>query len=394
MRGVAAMTQVASLIDEIETALATGTRRHRHDVLMQVTDLFMTGSNHYSDEQVMLFGEIFMLLTAEMEEKARARLSNRLATVSNAPRKVIVSLAFDDSIAVAAPVLKSSPQLSDDDLIANARTRSQDHLHAIAQRSSLSEAVTDVLVDHGDRRVVVTVTKNSGARFSDAGFGKLVERARGDDGLARHVGMRPDIPREHFLKLLASASARVRAKLEAANPQAAKTIREAVSAVASDISREVRENSREHAKAKFNAVRRYRSSELTESHVHAPAREQDFEKTVVAFALYGRFPVDLVERALVDDDPDLVLILAKAAGCTRTTARAIVLLPAAKRQLSPDDLEEALARFDRLRPATARRLVKFYEKRSKKLGAEPKVVIKAAMRTEQLGAHSALARSA
>jgi uncharacterized protein (DUF2336 family) len=324
-----------------------------------------------------------------MEEKARARLSQRLATLGNAPRKVIVSLAFDQSIAVAAPVLKSSPQLDDHDLIENARTRSQAHLHAIAQRASLSEAVTDALIDHGDRRVVVTVARNSGARFSDAGFGKLVDRARGDDKLTRHVGLRPDIPRAHFLKLLSSASASVRAKLQSANPRAAKAIHEAVSAVASDISREVREHSREHAKAKFNAVRRYRSSELGEAHVHAPAREQDFERTVVALALYGRFPVDLVERALVDDDPDLILILAKAAGCTRTTAKAILQLPAANRGLSPQDVEDALGRFDRLRPATAQRLVKFYEKRWKKIAAEPKSPARTETRAEPAEARAA-----
>jgi Uncharacterised protein conserved in bacteria (DUF2336) len=87
----------------------------------------------------------------------------------------------------------------------------------------------------------------------------------------------------------------------------------------------------------------------------------------VALALFGRFPIDLVERALVDDDPDLVMILTKAAGCTRTTARAILQLPAANRSLSNQELDDALARFDRLKPANARRLVRFYQKRFKQL---------------------------
>ena len=65
----------------------------------------------------------------------------------------------------------------------------------------MSAAVTDVLVERGDLRVVRAVTENDGARFSDAGFGKLVARARIDDTLARDVGMRCDIPRYHFIKL-------------------------------------------------------------------------------------------------------------------------------------------------------------------------------------------------
>src|SRR5262245_34194206 len=82
------MLEATCLIDEIETALSTGTRGRRRDVLMQITDLFMTGSGHFSAEQVELFGEVFLALTAEMEEKARARLSQRLAGVGNAPRKL------------------------------------------------------------------------------------------------------------------------------------------------------------------------------------------------------------------------------------------------------------------------------------------------------------------
>jgi hypothetical protein len=41
-------------------------------------------------------------------------------------------------------------------------------------------------------------------------------------------------------------------------------------------------------------------------------------------------------------------------------------------------LEEALARFDRLRPANARRLVKFYQKRFKQLVDDPEAWAKEA----------------
>src|SRR5690606_16588299 len=163
-----------------------------------------------TDQQLALFDDVLLTLASSIETKARVKLSKRLASVSDAPIRLVRSLAFDDVIEVAAPVLKSSPRLSDEDLVETAKTKSQGHLHAITQRAQLSEAVTDVLVERGDRDVVHSVVKNSGARFSDHGFGKLVARARGDDTLARYVGARRDIPRHHFLKLLESASASVR----------------------------------------------------------------------------------------------------------------------------------------------------------------------------------------
>ncbi|MGE5164210.1 MAG: DUF2336 domain-containing protein [Sphingobacteriales bacterium] len=93
-------------------------------------------------------------LAADIEVKARAKLAHRLAEMKNAPPVLIRSLAFDDAIEVAEPVLIHSERLTDDDLVENATTKSQDHLFAIAQRLKLSEKVADVLVERGDDRVV------------------------------------------------------------------------------------------------------------------------------------------------------------------------------------------------------------------------------------------------
>src|SRR2546421_9317066 len=145
-------------------------------------------------------------LGAAIEAMARAKLSQRLAPVSNAPLCFIRMLAFDGDIEVARPVLTTSDRLDEADLGANASNKSQQHLAAIAERKSLSEAVTEVLVARGDRQVVQSVARNTGARFSDAGFRMLVKRSNGDDALAAQVGARHDIPRQHFLRLLQDAS--------------------------------------------------------------------------------------------------------------------------------------------------------------------------------------------
>jgi uncharacterized protein (DUF2336 family) len=176
--------RISCLIDELEDAIASGSPEKRLDSLWRVIDLFTDGAGRYSDEQIALFDGVILRLAAEIEAKARAKLARRLASVARAPVKVIRSLAFDDDTSVACPVLSRSERLEDADLIATAAAKSQDHLHAIAQRTSLSAAVTDVLVDRGDRQVVRSVAKNAGARFSVAGFGKLVARARGDETLA------------------------------------------------------------------------------------------------------------------------------------------------------------------------------------------------------------------
>ena len=352
-----------SVIDELISTVATGSAQDRLRIVQRVSDLFVAGSRGYSRQQIELFDDVLQRLATEIEVKVRAKLAHRLAGVSNAPPKLMRMLAFDDAIAVAEPVLMHSGQLSDSDLVENATTKTQDHLFAIAQRLKLSESVTDVLVERGDGRVVHTVVKNAGARFSLAGYEKLTTLARYDRKLALPLGRRSDIPRQCFLKLLEAASASVRAKLEAANPQAVAAVRGTIDDVATAMQRDVRKVS---GAARYAAYR-FKAQPVTEAHVHGPARAQEFEKTAYALAKLGGFSIDLVERALLDEGEGMILILAKAAGCSWSTVRELLVMYAAKRRMTPDDLTQAFERYKAVSRETASNIVKFHMRRLKLL---------------------------
>jgi uncharacterized protein (DUF2336 family) len=165
-----------SLIPELEGIVQRGSRAKRREVLQRITTLFLDGAGRYSDAHVDLFDDVFGLLIAEIESKARAELSQRLAPLENAPANVLRTLASDDDIAVAEPVLKLSPRLAETDLVDIASAKGQEHLRAISARRLLGEAVTDVLVRRGDREVARSVAGNRGARISENGFSNLVAR--------------------------------------------------------------------------------------------------------------------------------------------------------------------------------------------------------------------------
>jgi uncharacterized protein (DUF2336 family) len=202
-----------SLLDELIQSLEQGGPQERLRILRRLTDLFMAGARSFSGEQVAIFDDIFQELTADLETSARERLSHAMAKAGRAPRRLLRSLAFDDDIAVAGPVLVHSRDLSDEDLIENARSKSQAHLYAIAQRLELSEVVTDVLIERGDARVVRCVARSSRARISLPGYDRLIVRSREDRVLAVAVGERRDLPRQCYIKLIETASASVRARL-------------------------------------------------------------------------------------------------------------------------------------------------------------------------------------
>jgi uncharacterized protein (DUF2336 family) len=352
-----------SLIDELEYALAAGSNAERITMLSRVTDLFIEGANRYSEGQINLFDEVFAKLSSAIEAKTRAKLASRLAPVPNAPAGVIRMLAFDDDIEVARPVLAMSERLEEADLVANAKQKGQQHLAAIAERKSLSEAVTDVLVTRGDRNVVHSVAKNTGARFSDAGFRMLVKRATGDDAIATQVGARRDLPRHHFLRLLQEASATVRSRLTAENPDAGTAVETVLTEVVGGIRSETRKASTDYAAARERVEALQTAGRLGEKEIYGFARERRFEETAIALSLVSGMEIDVVERALLDPGHEIALILAKLAGFSSTTAKAILLLKQAGRGMSAQDLDQALGAYTRLQVETARRVFGFYRAR-------------------------------
>jgi hypothetical protein len=72
---------------------------------------------------------------------------------------------------------------------------------------------------------------------------------------------------------------------------------------------------------------------------------------------------DIVERALLATEPDILVILAKLAGFSWSTAKAILLLKSGDRGISEQDLNQAKASFERLKSGTARHVLGFYHSR-------------------------------
>jgi uncharacterized protein (DUF2336 family) len=379
------MTMLSSLIDEIQDSTAPKLVNRQLRALTRMTDLLMAGSGRHSKQQTELFDEIFKVLVDAIELKTRIKLAQQLAAVANTPGTLARALAFDSDIAVAGPVLSQSVALTDSDLAVNASTQSQDHLHAIAHRQTISEAITEILIERGEPRVVHTVARNAGARISDDSFGALVMRAGDDASLALHIGMRRDIPRHHFLKLLEAASASVRTRIVAANPQFADEVREAVTEVIDDISLKVRNGSSDHVKAKSRVKRLQIWKDLSETNVHAAARSQNFEQAVLTLSGLAGCPIEMAERAILNENPGVVQVIAKAAGCTWITVKALLLMRVADRRMSERDIDRARADFERLETQTAKRVLEFYKaRRDARSFTAPPIVPTASVTSESL----------
>ena len=349
-----------NLLDELQATLAHGTVARRVETLRRVTDLFLSGAVGYSDEQIGLFDDVFQCLMEHIETSARALLSNRLAPIDTAPPRTIRTLAFDDSIEVAGPVLSQSMRLDDETLIENVRSKSQAHLMAISTRKTLSAAVTDVLVLRGNDEVLQSAVNNPGAEFTERGFTRLVNRTEGDDNLATCIGLRPTIPRHLYLKLVAKASETVRRRLEAANPQRARevptAVREATRRARSTPAAVTPDTAISHALVKSL----YEDGRLDEFQVASFAGAGKFDETNASIAALANVPISVAENMMIETRAEGVMILAKVGGLSWSTVKAVVNM---RDQLSggePTNLQACKDTYERLRPSTAQQVLRFH----------------------------------
>ncbi|HEX5210381.1 MAG TPA: DUF2336 domain-containing protein [Pseudolabrys sp.] len=364
-----ASMDTAALIEELNEAVSQGTVGQRAKIIHRLTDLFAVASADYSDAQITLFDDILTGIAETIELSARAMLAKRLAREPRAPLKISRLLATDDAIDISGPMLEQSQRLDSDTLVATARTKSQQHLLAISKRRSLDEVVTDVLVERGDKAVVLSTAGNPGARFSDRGYTTLTTRSEGDDELATLVGLRRDIPRPHLMRLMARASHAVRQKLETANPSMTPLIEEAVSEATKTVLAKAQVVVRDYAAARAQVEALRADGRLNENEVAAFARANQFEETTAALAALCELPIETVDQAMGQDLPDAVLIMIKALGMSRDTAKAILRMRAGPRGISPGELEQCLDTLSRLSTGTARQIIKFRDNPSLALGA-------------------------
>jgi uncharacterized protein (DUF2336 family) len=365
------MSATPQLLSEVEDAMASGSVTRRGKIVRHVTDLFIVGSAQYGEQEIALFDDVLTRLAVEIEVSARALLAVRLAPLENAPPRIIRALAFDDEIDVAGPVLEQSERLDDATLVENAWKKSQEHLLAISRRRSLSESITDVLVERGDRQVVLSTAENRGAKFSSIGFTGLVRRSEGDDRLAARVGARPEIPPDLFLELLAKASRSVRVKLEAAHPDARRAVGELVAEVAGRIQAEACEGMPDYAAARADIDALQRRGQLDDQKMESIAKVGRFEEIATALAVMSELPLEFVERAMKQERAEMILIIAKAIGLSWSTVKAILCARAGSRPISGGEIAQCLASYERLKAATAQEIVRFHRMRDQSATRPP-----------------------
>ena len=201
-------TDVSSLLTENTPAAQLAiVEKMSHQYTDESTD-------HFNNEQSVLAEDIFRVLMKNAETHVRAALAQNLKSSGNVPRDIIVSMAKDVQ-EVSMPVLTFSDVLTEADLLEIIQTSDDESKHlAIAGRGTVSEKISDALVETGHEKVVAKLVQNEGAAIAETTFNKIVDRHSQSEMIVQSMIERGSLPIAVAEKMMEKVSGVIRDKLK------------------------------------------------------------------------------------------------------------------------------------------------------------------------------------
>lgn len=143
--------------------------------------------------------------------KIRVALSSALKDYAYAPPKVVGQLARDIERRVSEPVLLYCSALKDEDLLEILKGHPEGWaVQAIAQRKTVSEPVSDAVIDTGDVKAGEYLLQNEGAEITLSVLEKIIVKAQNTPEWKKPVASRANLPEPIARKLADVADESIR----------------------------------------------------------------------------------------------------------------------------------------------------------------------------------------
>lgn len=173
----------------------------RTTLVKALGDLFYDSHSELSQDERNLMGDILERLIGDVEGVVRKALAETLSGLPESPPSVLKALA-NDAIDIAYPILIESAVLQDMELVEIIRHRTHEHQLAIAMRGTVSETVSDALVETDNNDVIRTLIENRGASISGETMELIVDRSQTQsdlqDPLLRRNEMSPILAKKMY----------------------------------------------------------------------------------------------------------------------------------------------------------------------------------------------------
>lgn len=146
-----------------------------------------------TQQETDMVADILITLTRQAEVDLRKAIAERLSSLDNVPVRLVMQMA-NDEIAVAHPVLRSSPVLGDMQLMDIIAHKGTEHWKVIAGRRNLSDLIIDRLADTRDYPTATTLAENITITLTPHSIAILAHMAECSENLAMPLLRRGEIP--------------------------------------------------------------------------------------------------------------------------------------------------------------------------------------------------------
>ncbi|HET8995685.1 MAG TPA: DUF2336 domain-containing protein [Acetobacteraceae bacterium] len=162
--------------------------------------------------------ETLLALVHDEAVRVRAAIADAVKEMPDAPRSVILQLAQDASVMVSEPVIRLSPLLGTEDLLALlSGAPPPAMLLAVSRRQGIEAAVSDAIAASADSAAIQALLSNPSAHIREATLDALIARAVGHADWHEPLVRRPalsarsaralsEIVATHLLEVLAARS--------------------------------------------------------------------------------------------------------------------------------------------------------------------------------------------
>ncbi len=138
--------------------------------------------------------KVLTVLADDPSVAMRRMLSEAVQSLEHVPQSVVSTLVRDEAAAVAEPVLRNSPQVTDEDLVTVLKTApTRGRVAAIAQRPELSHRVADAVVRTDDVDAVALLLGNQSAQIREETLDHILAKAPSRKSWHRPMVYRPNL---------------------------------------------------------------------------------------------------------------------------------------------------------------------------------------------------------
>jgi uncharacterized protein (DUF2336 family) len=293
-------------------------------------------------DQVRLYQQTWNTLTALVADEAvrvRAVIAEAVKELPDAPRDLVRRLAADNETMVCEPVIRLSPLLATEDLLALvAMAPSAGTMLALARRAELPEAVSDAIAASTDAKAICALLANSSAQIREATLDALVARAVDHPEWHEPLVRRPSLPPRAARMLSEIVTTHLLAELATRADLPVGLAQELRQRVASRLAPAVPEPAAPVDKTAEEAMQQARTAAaarggIDEEVLLEATRRGEIRYSAALLALAAGLPLSVVDRASSLRSAKGVVSLVWKAGFSM---RAAVPLQALLARLAPD----------------------------------------------------------